>query len=173
MRTIANILGAVIVVLVAIGIVYSFNNFLSEKRGKWPDSPLVGKPAPDFLLNLFEGKTVKLEDMKGKNVVLNFWASWCLPCAEEAEEINRAEKVFGKDGVVFIGVNILDGMEDAVGFVAKHKITYPNGYDPGKTIHIDYGVAGVPETFFINGEGIITRKKSGPLTFADISEALN
>lgn len=172
MKITTGIISAALVAAVAVLIVYSFDKRLSQKRGNWPDSPLLGKPAPDFSLKLFDGKTFELKDISGKSAVLNFWASWCLPCADEAEEINKAERVYGGE-VIFAGVNVMDDMEDAFRFVAKHKIKYPNGYDPEKTIHIDYGVAGVPETFFIGADGKIARKISGPVTFAEISETLD
>ncbi len=172
MKIITGMLGAALIAIVAVLIVYSFDRRLSEKRGNWPDSPLEGKPAPDFSLKLFDGKTFGLKDVNGKTVVLNFWASWCVPCAKEAEEINKAERAYGGRGVVFIGVNVMDSMEDAVRFTEKHGIVYQNGYDPEKTVHIDYGVAGVPETFFVGPGGEIFRKISGPITFAEISEVL-
>lgn len=172
MRIITAMTGAALVAVVAVLIAYSFDKRLSEKRGKWPDSPLLGKPAPDFSLKLFSGETLALKDMKGKTVVLNFWASWCLPCADEAEDINKAERVYGGGEIVFAGVNVMDDIEDAAEFAAKHRIKYPVGYDPEKTVHIDYGVAGVPETFFIGADGKISHKISGPVTFAEISRTL-
>ncbi len=172
-KIITGIISAALVAAVAVLILYSFGNRFSPESGKWPESPLIGKPAPDFSLKLFNGKPLNMKELNGKVVVLNFWASWCLPCAYEAEEINRAEKTYGERNVVFLGVNVMDNTEDAIRFTAKHKINYPNGYDPEKTIHINYGVAGVPETFFIDENSKVLGKISGPVTFAEISDILS
>jgi len=171
MRIIKGIISAGLVAVCAVLIVHSFGKRISENRGKWPESPLVGKTAPAFLLKTFDGKTLNLKDFKDKILVLNFWASWCRPCAEEVGEINKAQRKYG-DRVVFLGVNVMDDIEDALNFASKNQIIYQNGYDPEKTVHLDYGVAGVPETFFINSHGEIWRKISGPLTLGKISKTL-
>ncbi len=171
MRIIKGILSAGVVAFCAVLIVYAFDKRISEKRGQWPESPLVGKTAPAFILKTFDGNTLELKDFQNRTVVLNFWASWCVPCAKEVEEINKAQKKYGGK-VVFLGVNVMDETEEALDFISKNKTVYQNGYDPEKTVHIDYGVAGVPETFFINPKGEIWRKISGPLTFGEISETL-
>ncbi|WP_462137383.1 TlpA family protein disulfide reductase [Candidatus Mycalebacterium sp.] len=171
MRIIKRMLAAAVIAIVAVLIVWSFNKRFSQERGNWPESPLVGRAAPAFSLTTFNGKTLELSDFAGKPMVLNFWASWCLPCADEAADLNRAEKKYG-GGVVFIGINVMDDFEDAIEFAAKHNIAYQNAYDPEKTVHIDYGVAGVPETFFISPDGKIWDKITGPATYTEISKIL-
>ena len=168
MRTVTRVISAALIAVVAILIVYSFERRLSGQRGDWPDSPLIGKVAPDFRLTLFDGRTFDIADARGRPVVLNFWASWCLPCAQEAEELNRAQRAYGEK-VFLMGVNVMDDRDAALEFIARHGVEYPNGYDPDKAVHIDYGVAGVPETFFIAPDGKIVNKISGPVTFAEIS----
>ena len=171
MRTVTRVISAALIAVVAVLIVYSFERRLSGQRGDWPDSPLIGKPAPGLRLTLFDGKEFDIADALGRPVVLNFWASWCLPCAQEAEELNRAQRAYGDEAVI-MGVNVMDDGDAALEFIARHGVEYPNGYDPDKAAHIDYGVAGVPETFFIAPDGRITGKISGPVTFAEISSGI-
>ncbi len=126
-------------------------------------SPLVAKPAPPFTLTLFDGSMLRLEQLRGKVVFLNFWASWCVPCREEARDLEAAWRKYQTQDVVFVGVNIQDKEPDARAFLEEFGITYPNGVDHGSRIAIDYGVYGIPETFFIDREGRITYKHIGAL----------
>ena len=126
-------------------------------------SPLVARPAPHFTLSLFDGSTIQLGDYRGKAVVLNFWASWCIPCREEAPLLEAAWQALQERGVVFLGVNIQDNEEAAKAFLREFRLTFPNGRDAAGKIAIDYGVYGIPETFFIDREGRITAKVIGPL----------
>jgi len=127
-------------------------------------SPLVGRKAPPFELRLFEGGTLKSTDLRGKAVLLNFWASWCEPCRSEARAIERAWQRYRERGAIFIGANIWDDPENARRFLGRYGGSYPSGSDPKGRIAVDYGVAGVPETFFIDAKGRIVDKYSGPLT---------
>jgi cytochrome c biogenesis protein CcmG/thiol:disulfide interchange protein DsbE len=140
-------------------------------------SPLIGRQAPSFSLTLFDGKTIKLEDFRGKVVFLNFWASWCIPCREEARTLEGAWKQYKEQGVVFLGVDIQDKEEDARAFIQEFGITYMNGRDDTGRIAIDYGVWGIPETFFIDGRGRITYKHVGavgrPIIAAKLNQALH
>jgi len=126
-------------------------------------SPLVGTRAPDFTLPLFDGGAVRLSDYSGKAVVLNFWASWCIPCREEAPLLEAAWQALKDQDVVFLGVNIQDTEEAARSFLRQFRITFPNGRDAAGKIAIDYGVYGIPETFFIDRQARITAKVIGPL----------
>ena len=126
-------------------------------------STLTGKPAPDFSLTLFEGRTVRLSDFRGKVVFLNFWASWCPPCREEAPLLEQTWRRYRNEGVIFLGVDIQDTEEAARRFIQDFGITYMNGQDPRNRIAIDYGVYGIPETYFIDKEGRITYKHIGAL----------
>ena len=126
-------------------------------------SPLIGRPAPPFNLALFDGKTVGLEALKGKVVFINFWASWCPPCLEEARELETIWKDLKESDVVFLGVNIQDKEPEARAFIQQFGISYSNGQDPAGRIAVDYGVWGIPETFFIDPGGTITYKHVGVL----------
>lgn len=126
-------------------------------------SPLVGRPAPPFSLQLFDGTTLRLEDLRGKVVFLNFWASWCPPCRAEAPLLEEASRHYADTGVVFLGINTQDKDDAARDFMQEFGITYPNGKDPGGKIAVDYGIWGLPETFFIDTEGRITYKHIGAI----------
>lgn len=125
-------------------------------------SPLLGRAAPDFSLELFGGETVRLSELRGKTVLVDFWASWCLPCREEARDLEAAWKRQGDD-VAFLGVNVQDREEDARKFIEEFGVSFPNGRDRDGRIAVDYGVWGVPEAFFISPGGRITYKHVGPI----------
>jgi cytochrome c biogenesis protein CcmG/thiol:disulfide interchange protein DsbE len=128
-------------------------------------SPLVGKPAAPFTLATFEGGPVSLEGARGKIAVVNFWASWCDPaCYEEAPALERAWRRYREAGVAFIGVNIQDKEEPARRFLARFNHTFPNAPDRDGRVMVDYGVYGVPETFFIDRQGRVRGKRVGAVT---------
>jgi cytochrome c biogenesis protein CcmG/thiol:disulfide interchange protein DsbE len=128
-------------------------------------SPLVGRPAAEFALRSFDGQPVSLGALRGKVVVLNFWASWCFPaCYEEAPALERGWRAYRDRDVMVIGVDIQDKEEAARKFLADFALSFPNAPDPGGKVSIDYGVYGVPETFFIDRAGRIRLKKAGAVT---------
>lgn len=124
---------------------------------------MVNRPAPDFTLTTFEGTAISLEDLRGKPVVINFWASWCPPCRIEAPLIERTWREYKNRGLIFLGVNIQDRKEDALNYIREFDITYPNGPDPTGEISIDYGVSGLPVTFFVSSTGEIVRRWVGAI----------
>ncbi len=156
------------VILPLIGILaYGFS-----RDPRYIPSPLIAHQAPPFTVTLFDGKRLSLDDLRGKVVFLNFWASWCLPCREEARELEAAwQKFKGKD-IVFLGIDIQDTEEDALAFLREFNVTYPNGRNASGKISIDYGVWGIPETFFIDPQGQITYKHVGNLGSAIIATKL-
>ena len=105
-------------------------------------------------------------------VFLNFWASWCPPCRAEARMLEAAWQKHRDQAVVFLGINIQDEEEPARAFLQEFGITYPNGRDRGARIAIEYGVWGLPETFFIDREGRITYKHVGALGWQTIATKL-
>jgi cytochrome c biogenesis protein CcmG, thiol:disulfide interchange protein DsbE len=128
--------------------------------------------APDFELGLFDGSNFKLSDQlaQGKPVVVNFWASWCGPCADEAPLLQAAAQRRGND-FTFVGVNVEDLDSDAQSFMRKYGISYPNGSGNAGPISIKYGMRGVPETYFIAPDGRLIRKWN-TLTAADLDQLL-
>ena len=127
-------------------------------------SALEGKVAPGFSLNTLEGEAVSLSDFSGKPVVLNFWASWCRPCLQEHPVLLEAARRYQRRGVVFLGVSYGDEPRDAQAFLDQHGQAYPTLADPDQRTAIDYGVAGVPETFFVAPDGTVALKISGPVS---------
>ena len=136
-------------------------------------SPLIGRPAPPFTVTLFNGEKLSLDELRGKVVFLNFWASWCPPCRAEARDLEAAWQRFKDSDVIFLGIDIQDTEENALAFLREFNITYPNGRDALGKIAIDYGVWGIPETFFIDREGRMTYKHVGTLGPAIIAAKLD
>jgi cytochrome c biogenesis protein CcmG/thiol:disulfide interchange protein DsbE len=124
-------------------------------------SPLLGRPAAAFSLALFDGGRFDLAEQRDKVVVMNFWASWCIPCREEAPVLEAAWQAHRDRGVVIVGVNVQDSEPAARAFIETFGLTFPNGPDPGGRIAIDYGVYGIPETFVVGRDGRIGYKHIG------------
>lgn len=113
----------------------------------------IGQPAPDFTLESFDGQRLRLADLSGSVVVLNFWASWCVTCAEEAPLLEQLWQNYRQRGVLVIGVDYMDTPAAARAYLERHGITYPNGPDRGGRIARLYRVTGVPETLVIDRQG--------------------
>ena len=121
------------------------------------------KTAPDFNLKLPDGGALGIEDLRGQVVMLDFWASWCQPCRDEAPTLAQVYGEYRERDVVFIGINLWDNPGDAELFLQQEGHEYPNGIDAEGKIAISYGVRGIPEKFFISRDGSIARKFTGPM----------
>jgi cytochrome c biogenesis protein CcmG/thiol:disulfide interchange protein DsbE len=119
--------------------------------------------APPFTFTTFDGETISLDDLRGKGVVLNFWASWCDPCRDEADLLEQTWRAERDNGIVFIGLDYLDQEPSARAYLTEFDITYPNGPDLQSAAARRYGIKGVPETFFIDPEGKIVQTVVGPV----------
>jgi cytochrome c biogenesis protein CcmG/thiol:disulfide interchange protein DsbE len=127
-------------------------------------SPLVHKPASTFALHAIGGKrTISLAQLRGKPVVLNFSASWCVDCRIDQEYLTVAWQKYAGEGVEFISVLYQDNAASMRTFVHQYGGGWPILLDPGQQTAINYGVYGVPETFFINRRGIVQYKSTGPV----------
>ena len=124
-----------------------------------PTSSPALEPAPDFQLVLFNSDNLRLSDLKGKIVVLNFWGSWCPPCRKEMPEFEGLWRDYRDQGVVFLGVAVSDGEKDAIAFADEMGVTYPLGLDTtGGEILIDYSALMMPATFVIDRLGYEAKK---------------
>ena len=127
-------------------------------------SPLIGKPAPTFALReVGTNRTVDLTQFRGKPMVVNFWATWCGPCWEEHPVLVANARMFGSD-VQFLGVVFQDKEDKILGFLQQRGSSYPTVVDDAGKTAIAYGVGGVPETFFVDANGVIQAKYSGPMS---------
>ena len=127
------------------------------------DSPLIGKPAPAFALKAVGApQTIDLQKLRGRPVVVNFWATWCMPCYEEHPTLVQNARALGSD-VQFIGVVFNDTEDKIQQFLNERGSAYPTVLDQQGKTAIAYGVGGVPETFFLDRQGIIVAKYSGPM----------
>ena len=125
----------------------------------------VGSQVPDFSLTKPDGKQLNLADQRGKIVVLNFWASWCKPCEQEAADLEAAWKFYETRGdVVFWGINYVDVEPEAIKYLKKYSISYPNAPDLGTRVSQIFRTRGVPETYFIDRQGKLVYAKIGPFS---------
>ena len=132
------------------------------------DTPIVGQPAPAFDLETLDGGRLSLAQLRGSTVVLNFWASWCIPCREEAPLLTAAAADYGARGLRILGVLYQDGAENARDFMRRYGQTYRGLLDADGRTAIDYGVFGIPETFFIDADGIVRSRQIGAVTATDL-----
>ena len=123
----------------------------------------VEKPAPGFTLDLMDGGQVVMSQLSGRPVVLNFWASWCTPCRDEAAGLERTWRAYKDRRVVFVGIDIQDSEADARFYLEEFDVTYPNGRDVDGKVTVEYGVVGLPVTFFVNMDGVIERRWVGAI----------
>lgn len=125
---------------------------------------LAGKKAPPFTIKRLDNDTtVSLSEFAGKPIVINFWATWCGPCKAEHPVLDWAAKQYA-DQAVFLGIVFEDSEENTKRFLAQNGWSFVQLYDPKSTVAVDYGVSGVPETYFIDRQGVIVGKYAAPFT---------
>jgi cytochrome c biogenesis protein CcmG/thiol:disulfide interchange protein DsbE len=157
-RGMALVVGLAVLLLLAL-LIWGLGR---RSAGTVGNAPVQTRPAPAFSLPLFDGGTFDLADARGKPIVINFWASWCVPCEEEALTLERASRAYA-GRVVFIGVDVQDTEANARAFLRKFGVSYPNGRDASGEIAVEYGMSGVPESYFVDRDGRVVRKWQGPL----------
>lgn len=160
----------VMILAVAAGILWTMFSRVPSAVGaplSASPSPREGFLAPNFTLDTFDGGKVTLSDLRGKVVLINFWASWCLPCRAEAPALENSYKQYKDAGVVFLGVDMTDQdtLSDVEAFIQEFKITYPTLLDRDGSITAMYQIKGIPTSFFLNREGVIrTVVVGGPMS---------
>ena len=128
------------------------------------NGPVNTGMAPDFTMTSFSGEILSLSELRGQVVIINFWASWCPPCREEAAYLEQTWRKYKDQGVAFIGVDYVDTEPEALSYIEEFDITYFNGPDLGTRISQAYNIQGVPETFFVTKTGQLREPYIGPLS---------
>jgi cytochrome c biogenesis protein CcmG/thiol:disulfide interchange protein DsbE len=129
-------------------------------------------PAPDFTLTTLDGQTLRLSEQRGRVVVINFWASWCGPCRDEAPDLQAVWERYRDQGVLVLGIAYTDTESGARAFMAQYGQDYPNGLDLGTKISDQYNIQGVPETFIVRADGTISDFFIRPVRQAELSAAI-
>jgi cytochrome c biogenesis protein CcmG, thiol:disulfide interchange protein DsbE len=145
----------------------------SPQQTVFLSSPLVGKPAPDFTLSTLDGTEISLSKYSGQPVLINFWASWCLPCREEMPELVRSYEAHKAEDLMILGVNLTysDPFPDVQAFANEFNVTFPVLLDEDGTVSQKlYPVIGLPTSVFINRDGIIARVQVGKMTGQQIDQ---
>ncbi len=148
---------AIFALVIAVVVFFAFG-----LRVRGESQPSSG-PAPDFTVKTFDGQSVHLADLRGKVVVVNFWASWCIPCRDEAPFLQKTWEQYKDRGVVFLGIDWVDPEPDARAYIKQYNLTYLNAPDLGTTIGPLYRIKGVPETYLIGKDGNIYANSLGPI----------
>jgi peroxiredoxin len=137
-----------------------------------PTGPVEGAVAPDFTVTDLDGQTFKLSDLRGKRVLLNFWATWCPPCRAELPQLQAAHIKYGKDDFVVLGVDYGESKTQVSDFARNNNLTFRFAMDTSGEALLAYDIHGIPTSFFIDRQGIIVSKQPGAITTAIIDKTL-
>jgi len=164
---------AVLVVAAVVGVL-AWAAFAVLGRGdSITDSPLVGQPAPAVVLPALESDAMVRISAPGKVVVVNFWAPWCVPCLGEHQMFNRVVGTWSPDDVGFVGVAYQSATSDVTDFLDRVGRNVPTLRDDTGKASIEFGVVGVPETFFIDRDGIVRARVAGPVSERLLTDVVN
>ncbi len=157
------LMAAVLALALALGLQLSRRNAARPTSG----------PAPDFSLAGFSGDELRLSDYRGQVVLINFWASWCPPCRDEAPDLNALYEDYRRAGFTIIGVNMLESSrQKALDFIDEFDLAYPNGEDIGEKVTNLYRVEAPPESFLIDRRGDVRRFFIGSIRYFDAQTAI-
>lgn len=151
------------------------NMTVTETQQLFEAMPRVGSRAPDFTLSSFTGGAVTLSQLRGHPIIVNFWASWCLPCRQEAPEFQRVYEDFRTHGLILLGIH--DTHADDLGrgkdFVNEFRLGYTMLMDEQGEIDTLYRIPGIPTTLFIDADGIVRQLIMGQVNRADLEEGVS
>ena len=159
--------------VVAVALVFA----LAITQGRAGDSNGVardGRPAPPFTLGNLQpgGPPVSLKALRGRPAVINFWASWCVPCRKEMPGFEATHQSLG-ERVTFVGINNKDFRDSALDFLKKTGVSYPSGFDPSGNVAAAYGVIGMPSTFFISDDGRLLESRTGEINLDELRATIS
>jgi len=160
-------------IVLTFAFVLALLGLLAWGLAKAQKGPVDNGPAPDFTLQGFDGRTVTLSELRGQVVVINFWASWCDPCREEAAYLEQTWRKYKDQGVAFLGVDYLDTERSALAYIKEFDITYINGPDLKTHISDSYNIQGVPETYYVAKNGELRGVHIGPLYPPDLDQKID
>lgn len=132
----------------------------------------VGAPAPEFSLPRLDGGQIRLSDLRGRPVLVNFWASWCAPCRSEMPALDRIAREYQPSGLVVVGVNQLEDPATVEQFVQEFGLSFPIALDRDGTVSRDWRVYGIPQTYLVGPDGVIRKAWVGPLAYESVMRAL-
>jgi cytochrome c biogenesis protein CcmG, thiol:disulfide interchange protein DsbE len=165
----------IIAVVIAVLAVLLGGLLRPAEQGNKSTALLEDKPAPTFDLAMINGGRIQLEQFKGKPVVINFFASWCVPCKDEAPMFSRAAVDYSKKGVIFLGIAYNDKQDKAREFANQFDLGFPilmdDSSDAGRT-SVKYALFGVPETFFIDKDGVVKKHFPKPIERTELEAGL-
>ena len=159
--------------LLAFGLLIGLLSLSAWGLVKANSGPVESGPAPDFTLTSFDERTLTLSELRGQVVIINFWASWCPPCREEAAYLEQTWRKYKSQGVVFIGVDWVDTQKEALAYMKEFDLTYFNGPDLGTRIAEAYRIKGVPETFYVAKNGELRGMHIGPLQAPELDQKID
>jgi protein SCO1/2 len=134
-----------------------------------PPAPKVGAPAPDFILPLLHGGSLRLHSLRGKVVLLNFWATWCIPCRTELPRLEQAYRQLGPRGLVVVGIDREEDAQTVRTFSATRRVSFPMTLDRDGSVGYLYALFGTPTSFLIDRNGVIQYAHAGPISAASLA----
>ncbi len=173
------LIGAGIPVLLLVGLLVWGTASTGGKQGRPGVNDTFGEiavsvaPAKDLEVTTVDGRSLKLSDLRGKVVMVDFWSSWCAPCIAEGPMLASAYDEWRSRGVEFVGIAIWDDVQDVNRFIVGNAIKYQVAIDAKGEVAINYGVKGVPEKYFITSDGMLAKKVIGPMTRAKLDGILD
>ena len=165
------LISTVAIITVVLAVVFA-SRFGQDPR--LSPSPLIGRPAPDNVLDVVESDaTLSLGELRGDIVLVNFWAPWCVPCRYEHPDLLRIVDEYGGFGVSVVGITYQSTEDAVIEYLDELGRGYPVVMDDRSRAAIEFGVRGVPETFFVDRDGIVVAKVAGPIDYALASATLD